>query len=109
MRYLVTAGGWCCWRMAGAPPLKEVEVWDGEGGEGGALSLSVEQCFVGTTAGQVWDAGVVLLRYLATPPMAAMIAEQHPQMVELGSGASIAARGDMNGVFFVVLLSLTLI
>ena len=71
--------------MAGAPvdvpPLKEVEIWDGE------ESLSVEQCFVGTTAGQVWDAGVVLLRYLATPAVAAMIAQQRPRMIELGSGA----------------------
>ena len=69
----------------GAPPWssstppREIELTDD------GPSLTVAQEFHGTTGLQVWDAGIVLLRFLASAPVAAVLAT-HPRVVELGSG-----------------------
>ena len=62
---------------------KEIQLGDGP-------SISLHQTFTGTTAGQVWDAGLVLAHFLATPAMRTVLASQ-PRVVELGSGTGIVA------------------
>lgn len=74
----------------GAPPsstpLREIELTD----EGPSLTLA--QKFQGTTGLQVWDAGIVLLRFVALAPVAAVLAT-HPRVVELGSGTGVVGIG----------------
>jgi predicted nicotinamide N-methyase len=67
----------------GSYPPREIELRDDDG-----PSLTVAQQFHGTTGPQVWDAGIVLLRFLATAPVAAVLAT-HPRVVELGSGTGV--------------------
>ena len=80
------------------PQPREIELTDGVG-----ASLAIAQQFHGTTGPQVWDAGIVLLRFLATAPLAKVLAT-HPRVVELGSGtgvvgiAAAALGGDLSRV-----------
>lgn len=64
------------------PPPRQIELADD------GPSVMVMQEFCGTTGPQVWDAGIVLLRFLATAPVAAVLAT-HPRVVELGSGTGV--------------------
>eukprot|EP01043_Picozoa_sp_COSAG02_P072065 COSAG02_NODE_13428_length_1396_cov_1.767155_1_plen_240_part_00 len=67
---------------SGSNPPREIELRDD------GPSLRIAQQFRGTTGPQVWDAGIVLLRFLATAPIAAVLAT-HARVVELGSGTGV--------------------
>eukprot|EP01052_Picozoa_sp_SAG31_P056078 SAG31_NODE_15849_length_735_cov_1.180818_1_plen_134_part_01 len=69
-------------QSGGSGPPREIELADD------GPSIMVAQEFHGTTGPQVWDAGIVLLRFLATKPIAALLAT-HPRVVELGSGTGV--------------------